>query len=233
MRSIVIWRGAGKHCLSVQTRPWYTFMWFLIIIKASLSSNLNNKHALYGQNTKPCLNIACKLASSIIFYFPIIIVHLDSDADHHGRHWQRSRRHDKETAPVSAYAPPGTLRPFCNDGVAEGKKYKYKSDQFHNLKCAKRCKYKCESNDWNKLTPIISTKRFLCLLFSGKDTQLPSHPPNDGCPTSWKSSGEKTQRTQFATSPLKLLLIIAESEAKSDNVKKKQNTKISCSHIIY
>ena len=134
---------------------------------------------------------------------------------------------------VSAYAPPGTLRPFCNDGVAEGKKYKYKSDQFHNLKCAKRCKYKCESNDWNKLTPIISTKRFLCLLFSGKDTQLPSHPPNDGCPTSWKSSGEKTQRTQFATSPLKLLLIIAESEAKSDNVKKKQNTKISCFHIIY
>ena len=69
--------------------------------------------------------------------------------------------------------------------------------------------------------------------FSGKDTQLPSHPPNDGCPTSWKSSGEKTQRTQFATSPLKLLLIIAESEAKSDNVKKKQNRKISCSHIIY
>ena len=166
------------------------------------------------------------------FHFPIIIVHLDSDADHHGRHWQRSRRHDKETAPVSAYAPPGTLRPFCNDGVAEGKKYKYKSDQFHNLKCAKRCKYKCESNDWNNLTPIISTKRFLCF-FSGKDTQLPSHPPNDGCPTSWKSSGEKTQRTQFATSPLKLLLIIAESEAKSDNVKKKQNTKISCSHIIY
>ena len=144
----MIWRRAGKHCLSRQTwtlihvhllHPHHHHIQIIIWSSQCYSpeSHVHNcfLNATYMQCSILCKrwqNLNEKSLAQILPTFPPIIIIVPTSILLRLIMFVIDRVEDTTKRPrVSACAPPGTLRPFCNVAAVAEEGKKYKSGQFH------------------------------------------------------------------------------------------------------